>query len=304
MRRFVVPILLFVAAALPALADASVEERFQALLTKLADESWTVRDQAEQDLIALGTDARALIEREIGQVKDAEVKMRLKNALAEIGKPRWATGIKAAMEQAARSGRPILLVCADGPLDAPRSRAGEALRRELASPELANELNARFVLLWWSAGVAGAPDDRDPAAAPTEEGDTGPTAMVGFYFCTARGVIRHFVPGWWSATALREDLDRLKPMLAASDSSECLKARTAQMRLLETSNEKKAADNPEEMGKPLKDSAIRREVERNRKLVAAYRAGIDVVGEGNVETYLNRRMHDLKLRWGDAERER
>ncbi|MEK7469374.1 MAG: hypothetical protein AAB074_18525 [Planctomycetota bacterium] len=304
MLRLFALVALCLAAPVAALADAGVEEKFQALLAKLADDAWAVREQAEQDMVALGPEARPLIEREIGQVKDAEVKMRLKNALAEIGKPRWATGMKAAMEQSARAGKPILLVCADGPLDAPRSRAGEALRRELASPILANELNSRFILLWWSAEVAGAPDDRDPKAAPSEEGDTGPTGMIGLYFCTAKGVVRHYLPGWWSGEMIREDLDRLKPVFAASDSGECVRARTAQVRLLEAANEKKAAENPAEMAKPPRESGIAREVERTRRFIAAYRAGSDVVGEGSVEGYLNQRMRDLKSRWPDAQKER
>ncbi|KAF0246556.1 MAG: hypothetical protein FD180_554 [Planctomycetota bacterium] len=304
MIRFVASIPLLFAAAMPVFADAGIEEKFQALLAKLADDAWAVREQAEQDLVALGPEARALIEREIGQVKDAEVRMRLKNALSEIGKPQWATGIKAAMELAVRAGKPILLVCADGALEAPRSRAGEALRREISNPDLANALNARFVLLWWNAEVAGAPDDRDPKAAPTEEGDTGPTGMIGLYFCTAKGVVRHFLPGWWSSATIREDIDRLQPVFAASDSGECLKARTAQVRLLEASNEKKASENPDELAKPLKDSEIRREVERNRKVISAYRTGDDVVGEGSVEGFLNQRMRDLRQRWGEAQRER
>lgn len=304
MGRLLACVAIVLAAAIPVRAEGTVEEKFRAILAKFSDDSWTVREQAEQDMIALGPDARDLIQKELDATKDAEIRMRLRNALAEIGKPRWATGVKAAMEQAVRSGRPIFLVCADGPLDQAHSRAGEALRRELASPELANELNARFVLVWWNSGVDGAPDDRDPKAEPSPEGDTGPTGAIGIYICTAKGVVRHFLPGWWPAATIREDIDRIKSVFAAPDAGEAIKARTSLARLIEAAAEKKAADNPEEMAKPAATSEIRRDVERQRRVAAAYAAGSEVVGERNVDEFLKLRLKDLLLRWNDAQRER
>ncbi len=304
MPRLLFRLLLVFAAASPLRAEDTLEQKFRSILAKFTDESWTAREQAEQDLIALGADARDLIQKELEGTKDAEVKMRLRNALAEIGKPRWATGVKAAMEQAARSGRPIFLVCADGPLDQPRSRAGEALRRELASPDLANDLNARFVLVWWNSGVPAAPDDRDPKAEPTAEGDTGPTGCIGIYLCTAKGVVRHFLPGWWSAATIREDLDRMKSVFAAPDAGEASKVRTSLARMLEGAAAKKAADNPEEMAKPASESEIRRDVERQLKVAGAYAVGSEVVGERNVDEFLKLRLKEISLRWNDAQRER
>jgi hypothetical protein len=289
--------LAFLCLAALARGEDSLEDRFRAVLARFADESWAVRDQAEQDIVALGPEVRPLIEKELEATKDAETRMRLRNALGEIGKPRWATGFKAAQEQAARSGRPIFVVCADGPLETAKSRAGEALRRELAKPELANELNSRFVLLWWNSGVEGAPDDRDPKAEPAEEGDTGPTGCIGIYVCTARGVVRHFLPGWWTAETLREDMDRLKAVFAAPDAGEASKARTTIARQHEAAVERKAADNPDEMARPPGDSEIRRDVERQRRVLAAWAAGAEVVGESNADAFLKRRLHELNLRW-------
>lgn len=304
MPRMFACLALVLAAALPLRAEDTLEQKFRSILARFTDEAWTAREQAEQDLIALGADARDLIQKELEGTKDAEIKMRLRNALAEIGKPRWATGVKAAMEQAARSGRPIFLVCADGPLDQPRSRAGEALRRELASPDLANDLNAGFVLVWWNSGVPAAPDDRDPKAEPTAEGDTGPTGCIGIYLCTAKGVVRHFLPGWWSAATIREDLDRMKSVFAAPDAGEASKVRTSLTRMLEGAAAKKAADNPEEMAKSASESEIRRDVERQLKVAAAYAVGSEVVGERNVDEFLKLRLKEISLRWNDAQRER
>lgn len=278
-------------------AEETLEERFRAIVARFADESWAEREQAEQDLVALGAGARGLIEKEIESTRDAETKMRLRNALSELGKPRWATGFKAATEQAARSGRPIFLVCADGPIDQPRSRAGEALRRELGRPEIADLLNARFVLLWWNSGVEGAPDDRDPKAAAPEEGETGPTGCIGIYICTAKGVVRHFLPGWWSADTVREEVDLLKPILAATDAGEASRARAAVARQIAAEVEKKAADNPDEMAKPVEQSEIRRDVERRRRVVAAWTRGTDAVGERSADEYLRLRLRELTLRW-------
>lgn len=297
MARRLACIAALLAAAAAAHADGTVEERFRAIIARFADDSWAVREQAEQDLVALGAEARELIVKELEATKDAETRMRLRNALSELGKPRWATGFKAATEQAARSGRPIFLVCADGPLDQPRSRAGEALRRELSRPEIADLLNARFVLLWWNSGVEGAPDDRDPKAAPTEEGEAGPTGCIGIYICTAKGVVRHFLPGWWSAATIREEVERLKAVLAASDAGEASRARATVARQLEAAVEKKAADNPEEMARPPEQSELRREVERQRRVVAAWIRGTDVVGERNADEYLKLRLRELNLRW-------
>lgn len=295
-RRLACIVALLLPAA-AARAEESVEERFRAILARFADDSWAVREQAEQDLVALGGEARGLIEKELLATKDAETRMRLRNALAELGKPRWATGFKSATEQAARSGRPIFLVCADGPLDQPRSRAGEALRRELARPEIADLLNSRFVLLWWNSGVEGAPDDRDPKAAAAEEGETGPTGCIGIYICTAKGVVRHFLPGWWTADTIREEVDRLKPILAASDAGEASRARANVARQLAAAVEKKAADNPEEMARPVEQSAIRRDVERQRRVLAAWGRGTDAVGERNADEYLKLRLREITLRW-------
>ncbi|MCE9581605.1 MAG: hypothetical protein K8T20_03710 [Planctomycetes bacterium] len=302
MARFLA-LLTLVLASMSACAEEPVDAPFQALLAKLADDSWSVREQAEQDLIGLGPAARPLIEKEIERTEDAEIKMRLRNALREIGKPRWATGIKAALEQAARLKRPIFLVCADGPLDTPHSRAGVELRRELAKTELATELNARFVLLWWNAEVKFAPDDRDPKVAPSEEGDAGPTGVIGIYFCTSKGVVRHFLPGWWTSVSIHEDLERLKPVFEAPDAGEGIKIRLDQARSVEAAADTKATDNPAEMAKPSAESPVRREVERLRRVAAGYHAGDDVVGE-TVEGYLNRRVADIRARWFETQPDR
>ncbi|NUN48057.1 MAG: hypothetical protein HUU15_04415 [Candidatus Brocadiae bacterium] len=277
-----------------------IDDQVAALVKKLGDDAWEVREQAQKDLVALGVDARVAMQAALDASTDAEVRVLLRQALERIGKVRWAAGVKAAIEEAGRRGVGILVVVADGPQGDARSKAGVELRRVLEAPSFAAELNRKFVLVWWNAEFPGIPDDRGAGGASVE-GDAGPAGAMGVYFCAARGSVRHFLPGWWRETTLREEIARIDPLLKASDASEGLKLRAALQRAIAEEARRLEEANPEEMKKPPAESEIHRDVLRRQRLVAAWQAGEEATGEP-VESYLLNRMKDMKARWGGGPR--
>jgi len=292
MKRWLVPVLVVLGIAVAA-AEGDVEGSFRELLAKLGNDDWTTREQAEKDMIALGSAARTFVEKALETEKDAEVKMRLERVRDALGRARWAGSVRDASREATVSGKPILLVCADGPLDVAGSDAGVALRKTLADKALVEALNNDFVLVWWNAaGDADLPVVPPGGEDRAIEGDTGPVGMIGFYFCSPKGSVRHFLPGWWRAKTLLEEVARVKGCLNASDASEGLKLRRAEMVRIEEAAATMEAQHP--------DGSAKGEVDRMRRLSAAYRAGEETVGEP-LETYLANRMKDLKARRGQPQ---
>lgn len=283
---------LVLALAAPAAAEEDLERRLPPLLAALGAEKWAERERAQLEILALGPAAAPMLRKALESASDPEVKMRLRQILEDLGKPRWAPSVKAALQEAQKTGRPVLVISGDGPLGEASSDAGAALRRiTFGDPDLASELNAAFILAWWN-GAPGASTDPaalDPARAP--EGQRGSWDAIGFYFCTPRGAVRHFLPGWWSPRTIREEVVRAKKLLAAPDASEGLKLRGAEARSLEESAAKLAADKPEEAQRA--GSEVRLEIERLKRVIEAWRAGEEVVGEP-VETFLANRLKDMK----------
>ncbi|MBI2922312.1 MAG: hypothetical protein HYY18_14765 [Planctomycetes bacterium] len=285
-------IALVLAFTLPAAAEEDVERRLPPLLAALGADKWAERERAQQEILALGPAATPLLKRALESATDPEVKMRLRQILEDLGKPRWAPSVKAALQEAQKTGRPVLVIAGDGPLGEASSDAGAALRRiTFGDPDLAGELNAAFVLAWWN-GAPGASTDPaalDPARAP--EGQRGSWDSIGFYFCTPRGSVRHFLPGWWTPKTIREELARAKRLLAAPDASEGLKLRASEAKAIEASAAKLAAEKPEEAQRP--GSEVRLELDRLKRVIEGWRAGEEVVGEP-VESYLANRLKDMK----------
>jgi hypothetical protein len=270
------------------------ETRWRALVADLGDSRFEVREKAQEELIRAGESARAFLRKAMDETADPEVRMRLKEILQALGRARWAPGLKAGVEESRRSGRPLLVVSADGPEAAAAGPAGLALRALLKDETLFPRLSERFVLVWWDASVGQNLAAIDPASVPMPpEGFADEEGRVGFYFCTARGTVRHFLPGAWSPATLLAEAERADAMLAATDAGQALKTHAEARRAVEAEAAALASGQPEAVLR--EGSPEKARLDALKLLSASYVEGSEVLGEP-VETYLANRLKDLQAR--------
>lgn len=154
-----------------------------------------------------------------------------------------------------------------------------------ADEDLSAWMNRTFVLAWYdvkpedSVAMAGAPQpvySREEIAAYPEGGGG---ANVRTVFCSPEGVIRHAVQGWWPAARFREECDRGLACATAksTDAARDLRAKGAE-ELNKAAWDLEAA-NPEEMKKPIRESAIARKVAALRLRAATFAQLDSTIGQ-------------------------
>jgi hypothetical protein len=280
--------------AAAACADDANEVRWTELVRKLGDDAFAVREEAQAELVRAGEKARAFLASALEVAEDPEVRVRLKEILASLGRARWSNGLKAGLEEARRTGRPLLVVSADGPEEAAASGEGLALRTLLKDEKLFAALSDRFILVWWNAGAGQDLPPVDASAVPMPpEGHADPDGRIGFYFCTSRGTVRHFVPGWWKPATVVAEAERAAAMLEASDAGQALKCHAEALAAVREAAAALERDAPEAVKKEGTPEKAR--FDALKALAEAYGRGVEVLGEP-VETYLGNRLKDLQAR--------
>ncbi|MBI2921111.1 MAG: hypothetical protein HYY18_08515 [Planctomycetes bacterium] len=153
-----------------------------------------------------------------------------------------------------------------------------------ANTELADHLNANFVLVWFNHAPqfleGQAPEGQSqPAYTPEEiaaypEGGGG--GNIRAFYCRPDGVIAHATQGWWGPATLRAEADRALGFLRATDPDD---ARTeARARLLADADRLETAD-PAERERPLRDAPNRRRAAALRLLAQSYTEGKALLGQ-------------------------
>ncbi len=152
-------------------------------------------------------------------------------------------------------------------------------------PELAEWLNAHFVLAWvdTAPGRAGGSATAQPPYALEEiaaypEGGGGENIRT--YYCTPDGVVRHAITGFWRPEAFRLEADRaLERYLRAREPSFAKIERAAvRAKLLEEADALEKA-HPEERAKPIRESGVLRKAAALRLMGDLYQKTEPLLGK-------------------------
>ncbi|KAF0245254.1 MAG: hypothetical protein FD180_1801 [Planctomycetota bacterium] len=154
-----------------------------------------------------------------------------------------------------------------------------------ADADLCAWMNRTFVLAWYdikpeatAAGLGALQPTysrEEIAAYPEGGGGTNVRAV----FCSPEGIVRHATQGWWPAGRFREECERGLACAGAKslDAAKDLRARGAD-ELIKAANELAAA-NPEEMRRPVRESAVARRVAALRLRATTYAQMEGAIGQ-------------------------
>jgi hypothetical protein len=83
--------------------------KIDAIIARLGHESFAIRAAAQRELMALGIDAVPKLRKAYEATADVEIRWRLKRAIHTITRPQWYLHLKTAQQEAARSGKLLMV---------------------------------------------------------------------------------------------------------------------------------------------------------------------------------------------------
>lgn len=92
-------------------------DHVKTLVRQLDDPQFLRRQQADQELRRLGIAVVPLLQKELAAKHPLEVTRRLEAIVTELSRIPWRTDISVAQEEAARTGKPILVFSTIGDVD-------------------------------------------------------------------------------------------------------------------------------------------------------------------------------------------
>lgn len=199
---------------LPLAAENGEAARIAALVAQLGDDDVAVRQAAERELTAAAAEHHRALEQALEAATDPEARARLSRILLARVRPAWLRDPGIARAEAAKRGRPILVICAAGEPDAPvNPSAWKFIHVTLQDKAFVKSLNESFVLLWHdlyaACGGETAYDVRLDGEFPEEElvlcDEGSDQMMLNMLICHPDGGVRHAVCGWWPADLLRAE---------------------------------------------------------------------------------------------------
>ena len=108
---------LLLALALPALADSPTAADVSRWVARLSADEAAVRDEAQRNLEGLDIAWKPALKDALAAATDAETRTRLENVIARFSHPQWRTDLGAALAEAKRDGKPLLVVATAGAPD-------------------------------------------------------------------------------------------------------------------------------------------------------------------------------------------
>ncbi len=98
-------------------ADEPGEENVRLAIRRLRSRDSVTREAARSELAGLQASYRPMIEQALNGELDPDVRTQLRELLKLIGRARWRTDLDAALREAAKLGKPVLVLSAAGALD-------------------------------------------------------------------------------------------------------------------------------------------------------------------------------------------
>jgi len=204
-----------VIAVFPSAARAADPDRVHSLVQQLDDPRFEIRQSADQALRDLGIAVVPLLRKELKARHPLEVHRRIEAIVKALSLLKWRDDLGDGLREARRTGKPLLVLSSLGERDGFASLASLALqKRTLTDLELVDFLNANFVLVWHNhlPEIDAGPDLLLPEW-PTRFTDEQIQAYrpgkfagnVRMFFCTANGRVLHYVEGFQSTRAVRDE---------------------------------------------------------------------------------------------------
>ena len=214
---------------------AEIDDEVRSIVPALESPEWKTRCDAERRLLDLGPDAGPSVERARHEAKSDEARRRLDYVLARSIPLQWFPNFRDALDEARRTGKPILHVDAAGPPEVPWSVGdAEFCRVALADRDLRRELARDFVLVWPAGQHPWATATHVPGPMPDPDRCRGTVPEAGgetfLAVATPAGEVRHLIPGSLRPDRMRAELVRARTLLAAPTTEEAgrLRAETAE----------------------------------------------------------------------------
>lgn len=134
-----------------------------------------------------------------------------------------------------------------------------------ADKELCAWMNKTFVLAWYDVKPSDVQVDGNLQPVYSQEEiaaypEGGGGANIRAIFCSPEGVVRHGIQGWWPAASFREECNRGLECATSKSIDAARDIRAKATAELTGAAKDLAAKNPEEMRKPVRESAIARKI--------------------------------------------
>jgi hypothetical protein len=270
-------------------ADAS--ERVRALVQQLDDEQFHVRNNADQALRGLGTEALPALNKELNGSLSLEARQRLASVIDHLSQIHWQRAFDDALRQARQTGKPVLVFSAPGLLSVPASIESAAMqRRTFADLKVVEYLNANFVTVWHdpTPGELHARQIGQPVPQFTAEQvrdcKEGSGTAIHTFLCAPDGCVLQHLVGFHGPEKLLKEAARIpelakgpRPVPAAETpeaAQELMKqsqallnanAADAQVQVLHAQSRRRFAPFTNPLGKHVWDVAV--ELERSMRAV-------------------------------------
>jgi hypothetical protein len=191
----------------------------ETLIKQLDDSRFSARQDAERRLLDLGIGVVPQLRRELRTRPPLEVCRRLEAIIHALADVHWYHDLDDAKRQAARTGKPILVLSTLGKPDGSGSLASQALlSRTFTDLELVDHLNRNFVAVWHDQashlghemfdflGERLAPPQFSAAQVAAYAEGRG-AEILHSYFCTSGGRVVFGLQGFWDTAAYRAEVD-------------------------------------------------------------------------------------------------
>jgi hypothetical protein len=197
-----------------------------ALVKQLDDQGFAARQDADRKLRALGIGVVPQLRHALQNRLPLEVSRRLELIIDELANLRWHDDVEEAMREAAKTGKPILILSTLGKPDSGALGARALLARTFDDPELVDFLKKNFVTVWhdhlprtWpeASFLFGSVSVPEFTAEQVQSYDEGRGAEIVYsYFCTADGKARYCLRGFWQKDRYLAEARFAAKMLAES----------------------------------------------------------------------------------------
>lgn len=113
-RAFLFALLLLAA---PLFAEPVSETQVRTWVSQLANDDIAVRDAAQAEMEQLETTWKPALRKYLAEATDPEMRLRLHSILELMSRPQWHTDLPAALAEARRTGKPLLVLATPGAVD-------------------------------------------------------------------------------------------------------------------------------------------------------------------------------------------
>jgi hypothetical protein len=203
----------------------------RALVRQLDDQRFPIRQEADRRLRELGIGAVPLLRQELARRPALEVYRRLEAIVEELARIEWRHDLKEALEEAKRTGKPLLVLSSLGRSNGTGSLATQAMAaRTLSDLKLIHFISQHYVPVWHQQlddaslefdlfpGLQDADSNYTPEQIGQYEEGRGVRNLRTF-FCTPEGTVFRCLEGFASAAPYLAQVQEARQLLGEARSA-------------------------------------------------------------------------------------